>query len=92
MNELLDGAKDGVALAQGVNLVLTGKPNAGKSSLMNALCRKEVSIVTDIPGTTRDVVREDALIGGITFRILDTAGTRKARNKIEAGRGQKSVI
>ena len=84
LNGLLDGAKDGVALAQGVNLVLTGKPNAGKSSLMNALCRKEVSIVTDIPGTTRDVVREDALIEGITFRILDTAGTRKAENKIEA--------
>ena len=46
-------------------------------------CAKRCSIVTDIPGTTRDVVREDALIGGITFRILDTAGIRKARNEIE---------
>ena len=80
---LLNGAKEGEAFSQGVNLVLTGKPNAGKSSLINALCKKDVSIVTDIPGTTRDVVREDALIGGITFRILDTAGIRKARNEIE---------
>ena len=83
LEELLNGAKEGEAFSQGVNLVLTGKPNAGKSSLINALCKKDVSIVTDIPGTTRDVVREDALIGGITFRILDTAGIRKARNEIE---------
>ena len=65
-------------------MVLTGKPNAGKSSLMNALCKRDVSIVTEIPGTTRDVVREDAIIEGVTFRILDTAGTRQAKNKIEA--------
>ena len=83
LDELLNGAKEGEAFSQGVNLVLVGKPNAGKSSLINALCRKDVSIVTDIPGTTRDVVREDALIEGITFRILDTAGIRKAENKIE---------
>ena len=83
LDELLNGAKEGEAFSKGVNLVLLGKPNAGKSSLMNALCRKDVSIVTDIPGTTRDVVREDALIEGITFRILDTAGIRKAENKIE---------
>ena len=83
LEELLNGAKEGEAFSQGVNLVLTGKPNAGKSSLINKLCKKDVSIVTDIPGTTRDVVREDALIGGITFRILDTAGIRKARNEIE---------
>ena len=83
LEELLNGAKEGEAFSQGVNLVLTGKPNAGKSSLINALCKKDVSIVTDIPGTTRDVVREDALIGGITFRIRDTAGIRKARNEIE---------
>ena len=83
LDELLNGAKEGEAFSKGVNLVLLGKPNAGKSSLINALCRKDVSIVTDIPGTTRDVVREDALIEGITFRILDTAGIRKAENKIE---------
>jgi len=83
LEELLNGAKEGEAFSQGVNLVLTGKPNAGKSSLINALCKKDVSIVTDIPGTTRDIVREDALIGGITFRIRDTAGIRKARNEIE---------
>ena len=83
LDELLNGAKEGEAFSQGVNLVIVGKPNAGKSSLINALCRKDVSIVTDIPGTTRDVVREDALIEGITFRILDTAGIRKAENKIE---------
>ena len=51
---------------------------------MNALCKRDVSIVTEIPGTTRDVVREDAIIEGVTFRILDTAGTRHAKNKIEA--------
>ncbi len=84
LDDLIDGAKEGEAFSQGVNLVLTGKPNAGKSSLMNALCKKDVSIVTNIPGTTRDVVRQDAVIQGVTFRILDTAGTRKAENKIEA--------
>ena len=52
--------------------------------------QKEVSIVTDIPGTTRDVVREDALIEGITFRILDTAGTRKQRTKLRR-KGSKEL-
>ena len=84
LDQLLEGAREGHAFSQGVSLVLTGKPNAGKSSLMNALCKRDVSIVTEIPGTTRDVVREDAIIEGVTFRILDTAGTRKAKNKIEA--------
>ncbi len=84
LDQLLEGAKEGHAFSQGVSLVLTGKPNAGKSSLMNALCKRDVSIVTEIPGTTRDVVREDAIIEGVTFRILDTAGTRQAKNKIEA--------
>ena len=84
LDQLLEGAREGHAFSQGVSLVLTGKPNAGKSSLMNALCKRDVSIVTEIPGTTRDVVREDAIIEGVTFRILDTAGTRQAKNKIEA--------
>ena len=84
LDQLLEGAKEGHAFSQGVSLVLTGKPNAGKSSLMNALCKRDVSIITEIPGTTRDVVREDAIIEGVTFRILDTAGTREAKNKIEA--------
>jgi tRNA modification GTPase len=83
LNDILGGVREGVALSEGVTLVLTGKPNAGKSSLMNALCKADTSIVTDIPGTTTDVVKENALIGGVPFRIMDTAGMRMAANEIE---------
>ncbi|MEE2892389.1 MAG: tRNA uridine-5-carboxymethylaminomethyl(34) synthesis GTPase MnmE [Pseudomonadota bacterium] len=77
-------ARRGVALSEGLSVVLAGAPNAGKSSLLNQLVRKDAAIVTDIPGTTRDVLREHITLEGIPFQITDTAGIRKTRNAIEA--------
>ncbi len=70
-------------LRQGASIVLSGRPNVGKSSLMNALLEKERAIVTDIPGTTRDVLTERVRLGGVWAEISDTAGLRDAENPIE---------
>ena len=69
--------------AQGLEAVLCGRPNVGKSSLLNALSRREAAIVTDIPGTTRDVVRADVMIDGLTVHFSDTAGLREGEDPIE---------
>jgi tRNA modification GTPase len=76
-------AKQGAILRDGMNVVLAGKPNAGKSSLLNALAGKDSAIVTDIPGTTRDVLKEHINIDGMPLHIIDTAGLRKASDKVE---------
>lgn len=73
----------GAVLRNGVKLVIAGAPNVGKSSLLNRLARTDSAIVTDIPGTTRDLVRERVVIAGIPFDILDTAGFRKASDPVE---------
>ena len=70
-------------MKQGLSLCLIGPPNAGKSSLMNTLLGKERAIVTDIPGTTRDILEDDLLLGGLHFRIKDTAGIRNTEEAIE---------
>lgn len=67
----------------GVSTVIVGKPNVGKSSLLNCLLREERAIVTPIPGTTRDILEESVTIHGISLRLIDTAGIRKARDAIE---------
>ena len=73
----------GTVLRSGVKLVIAGPPNVGKSSLLNRLARTETAIVTDIPGTTRDVVRERVVIAGIPFDVHDTAGFRETSDPVE---------
>ncbi len=76
-------ARQGSILSEGITLVIAGKPNAGKSSLMNRLAQREAAIVTDIPGTTRDVLREAISIDGIPLHLVDTAGLRESDDPIE---------
>ncbi|MEO6976849.1 MAG: tRNA uridine-5-carboxymethylaminomethyl(34) synthesis GTPase MnmE, partial [Mucilaginibacter sp.] len=73
----------GNAIKQGVNTVIAGRPNAGKSTLLNALLNEERAIVSHIPGTTRDTIEEVLNIQGINFRLIDTAGIREATDAIE---------
>lgn len=82
-DRLLTGAKAGVLLSTGMTVVIAGVPNVGKSSLMNALATQEVSIVTDIPGTTRDVVQLGLHIDGIPLHVMDTAGLRHSDDIVE---------
>lgn len=80
---ILKAARVGVLLQEGIHLALIGKPNAGKSSLMNALTQRDTAIVSDIPGTTRDVVKEKIDLAGIPIHLLDTAGLRESADAIE---------
>jgi tRNA modification GTPase len=82
--ELRAAAERGRALHDGLNLVIAGAPNAGKSSLLNRLAGYEAAIVTELPGTTRDLVREDILIDGMPVRVIDTAGLRDSADRVEA--------
>jgi len=81
--ELLRTAPEGERLHEGALLVIAGRPNAGKSSLFNALLGTERAIVTEIPGTTRDAIEAHAVIEGFPFRLVDTAGLRDAGERVE---------
>jgi len=80
---LLDTAPEGERLREGALLVIAGRPNAGKSSLFNALLGTERAIVTEIPGTTRDAVEAHAVVEGFPFRVVDTAGLRESDDRVE---------
>lgn len=84
IRQLLDSFRLGNAIKQGVITVIAGRPNAGKSTLLNALLNEERAIVSEIAGTTRDTIEEILNIDGILFRIVDTAGIRDAQDQIEA--------
>ena len=83
LQELLDSFDRGKIIREGVETVIVGRPNVGKSTLMNLLSGCQKSIVTDIPGTTRDVVEESVNIGGVVLRLADTAGVRETQDIIE---------
>ncbi len=83
IERLCESFRLGNVLKNGVSVVIAGRPNAGKSTLLNTLLNEERAIVSDIPGTTRDTIEETLVINGIAFRLTDTAGIRKAEDTIE---------
>src|SRR5262245_12769050 len=83
-NEISATAKQGALLREGITVVIAGRPNAGKSSLLNRLAGHDAAIVTDTPGTTRDVLRERIQIDGIPVHVADSAGLREDADAIES--------
>jgi tRNA modification GTPase len=83
VDALIADAHDGQIIKGGVNVAIVGEPNVGKSSILNALLEEEKAIVSDIPGTTRDIVEGDISVHGVPLHLLDTAGIRASKDKIE---------
>jgi len=84
LQHTLDTARQGSLLREGAHIVIAGQPNVGKSSLLNRLAGEEVALVSDIPGTTRDVIRQAIQIRGVPLHIVDTAGLRESEDAVES--------
>lgn len=91
IKEIEKNFENGKIIKEGINVAIIGKPNTGKSSLLNAILKEERAIVTDIEGTTRDTIEEFIQINGIPIKIIDTAGIRNTENKVEKIGINKSI-
>ncbi|MGK5091892.1 tRNA uridine-5-carboxymethylaminomethyl(34) synthesis GTPase MnmE [Deltaproteobacteria bacterium TL4] len=90
LEQLLTSADQGKIMRDGIGVALIGRPNVGKSSLLNALLKEQRAIVTDIPGTTRDILEENLQMEGLAIRLMDTAGIRETTNPVEIEGVQRS--
>ena len=82
-DHLIENCSNGKIIREGIRTVIAGKPNVGKSSLLNCMLRENRAIVTDVPGTTRDTLEEDIVIGNVLLHLIDTAGIHETENKVE---------
>ncbi len=91
LNKILKLSEDGKILKDGIKTVILGKPNVGKSSLLNSLLEEDKAIVTDVKGTTRDIVEGNIIVGGVKLNLIDTAGVRKSNDVVEKIGIEKSL-
>ena len=83
LKKIINDSKEVIPLLNGIDVAIVGSPNAGKSSLLNAFLKQNVAIVSNVPGTTRDIIQYSVVIDGVTYNFIDTAGIHKPTDKIE---------